>query len=71
MPVTKPTLDYTVAIPLLFDVHVPFVEGVILAVDPTQTDEAPPVTGRFGIAFITTLPEEGDVHMLALVTVKV
>lgn len=70
IPVTSPLLE-TVAIPPLPDVQVPFVDGVTFAVEPTHTEVAPPNTGRPGMALITTFPDEGEIHPLALVTVKV
>ena len=51
--------------------HVPNVFGVTLAVKPTQTEAAPPVTGLVGIGLTTTFVDEGEVHELLLVTVKV
>ena len=69
-PVTTPTL-VTVATALLLLAHVPDVFGVTLAVKPTQTKAAPPVTGFVGIGLTTTFADEGEVHELLLVTVKV
>ena len=56
---------------LLLLAHVPDVFGVTLAVKPTQTEAAPPVTGFVGMALITTFVEEGDEQSLTFVTVKV
>ena len=56
---------------VLLVAHVPNVFGVTLAVPPTQTEVAPPMTGFVGIGLITTFAENGDVHELLLVTVKV
>jgi hypothetical protein len=69
-PVTTPTL-VTVATALLLLAHVPDVFGVTLAVKPTQTEAAPPVIGFVGIGLTTTFVDEGEVHELLLVTVKV
>lgn len=69
-PVTKPAL-LIVAIPLLLELHVPFEDGVTFVDVPTQPIEEPPRTGFPGIAFITTLFEDNEVHKLELVTTKV
>ena len=60
-----------VAMPILLLAHVPNVFGVTLAVAPTQTDVAPPITGFVGIGLMTTFAEDGEVHELLFVTVKV
>lgn len=70
IPLTSPALE-TVAMLLFPEVQVPFVDGVTFPVEPTQTEVAPPNTGRPGMALITTFPDEGEIHPLALVTVKV
>lgn len=67
---TTPAL-VTVAIALLLLDQLPLVEGVTLAVEPTQSDEEPPMTGFAGIALTTTFAEAEEVHKLLLVTVKV
>ena len=69
-PVTTPAL-VTVATAVLLLAQVPDVFGVTLAVKPTQTEAAPPVTGFVGISLIPTFADEGEVHELLLVTVNV
>ena len=69
-PVTTPAL-VTVATAVLLLAQVPDVFGVTLAVKPTQTEAAPPVTGFVGISLIPTFADEGEVHVLLLVTVNV
>jgi hypothetical protein len=56
---------------LLLLVQVPAVAGVTFAVDPIQTDVAPPKAGLPGIALTATLFEAADTHVLLFVTVKV
>lgn len=56
---------------VLLLVHVPDVAGVTFAVEPTQTELAPPVTGFVGIALIATFVDDGEAQELLLVTVKV
>lgn len=68
-PVTRPTL-VTVAIELLLLAQVPASEGITFAVSPAQTSVDPPNTGFEGMLLITTSIEEGDIQLLALVTVK-
>ena len=60
-----------VAKELLLLAHVPPVAGVTLAVEPTQTAEAPPKVGFEGIALMVTFAEAGEVQELLLVTAKV
>lgn len=67
---TKPAF-VIVAILLLLEVQLPFVEGVTLTVFPKHTDTGPPVTGAPGTGFITTPAEAGDVQLLLLVTTNV
>ena len=69
-PVTTPAL-LIVATAVLLLAQVPFVAGVTLAVLPTQTEVAPPMTGFVGIALTTTFADDGEVQVLLLVTVKV
>jgi hypothetical protein len=68
-PVTTPAF-VMVALAVLPLIHVP-PAGVTFAVAPTHTAVAPPKTGAPGTALIATLPDAGDVQLLALVTVKV
>jgi len=69
-PVTTPAL-VTVATALLLLAQVPPVFGVTLAVLPTQTSVAPPVTGAPGTVVITTFVLEGEVQLFEFVTVNV
>ena len=70
MPVTRPAFD-TVAIAVLLLDHVPAVEGVTLAVFPTQTVVAPPKVGLAGIPLMVTLAELPETHVFELVTINV
>jgi hypothetical protein len=69
-PETTPAL-VIVAMAVLLLVHVPAVAGVTLAVEPIQTELAPPVTGFVGIVLMTTFADDVETHELLLVTVKV
>lgn len=69
-PVTTPAL-VMVAILLFEEAHVPFVEGVTMAVDPAQTSVAPPKAGAKGGVLITTSDEGTDVQEFVFVTLKV
>jgi hypothetical protein len=60
-----------VAMPVLLLDQVPDTPGVTFAVAPTHTDVAPPVTGFAGTGLMTTFVDDGEVHKLLLVTVKV
>jgi hypothetical protein len=61
----------TEATDALLLVHVPAVAGVTFAVEPIQTELAPPVTGFVGIVLITTFADDVETHELLLVTLKV
>lgn len=68
-PVTSPAL-VIVAIAGLLLVHVPPVLGVTFAVNPIQTEVAPPKVGAPGMAFITTFDVDNETHPYELLTVK-
>ena len=61
----------TVAIEELLLSQVPCVDGVTFAVPPIHTVTEPPKTGAPGIGLMATFAEDGEVHELLLVTVKV
>ena len=67
--VTRPEF-VMVAIVLLEEAHVPFVEGVTFAVRPKHISEGPPRTGAPGTEFMVTFPDDKDVQLLRFVTVK-
>lgn len=67
---TKPVF-VILAILLLLDTQVPFVEGVTFAVKPTQTKEGPLMTGAPGTAFMAAVLDEPDVHPFVFETVNV
>lgn len=60
-----------VATDVLPDNHEPLVDGVTLAVPPTQTISSPPSVGILGIPSIPTEADDRDIQLLILVTVKV